>query len=232
MAHALSYDPARAEVVLVGGDAWYPGACDAAAPSSHCRQTWSYAPAHTVPHLVAEWDLTPARHDPADRSERALLAIDLRARAGGLGHAFDPAGGPGPPVPGWSVSLGLPGRGGWVRLHEDAAATPDAPSDWRATFTPDWRCGEPRCEDARLDDWDAAGGKLLLDLAPLAPQGDSPDRAVISVDYLEVRLHQWRTGCESPTDAHPEGTPDGTPCDDGDPSTDGERCVSFRCTAP
>ena len=54
----------------------------------------------------------------------------------------------------------------------------------------------------------------------------------IVADYLELRLDYWRTGCRPPGDDDPDGTPDGTPCSDGDPDTHGETCQGYSCVAP
>lgn len=132
--------------------------------------------------------------------------MSLRAVAGGLGHTWGTGLADGEPVPGFAVSVGA--------------------------FAADWSCGDPACSAATSERWPAADGRLYVDLAPLAPQGASPERGSVSLDYVELGVPYWRTGCAEPSELDPGGTPDGTPCTDGDPDTAGETCRSHRCVAP
>ena len=83
-----------------------------------------------------------------------------------------------------------------------------------------------------IDRWFDADDRLLLDLTPLEAQGASGADAEVVLDYLELRLRTWRTGCEPPHPGRPLGTPDGTPCHDGLPETQGETCQQWECVAP
>ena len=236
-AHDLVYDPSRGETLLFGGAGNGDGTCRARETrdrSTRCRLTWGYAPARAVPHLVAGFDLrTTGTTEPssADRSTKTVLGVTVRSRAGGVGHTWGSGRADGQPVTGWSLAVAALGRGGWLRLHE-SAAPPGAPEEWAETFGPDWTCGEPWCGDGTIDRWPAADGRLYLDLAPRAPQGASPERAEVVLDYLELTVRTWRTGCEAPGGPDAEGTPDGTPCLDGRPETAGERCRGRSCEVP
>jgi len=185
------------------------------------------------PHLVASFDLRTERTlepAPTDPSTKRALGVRVAVAAGGAGHGEGALAADGSAIPGWSVAVSAFGHGGWVPLHTSDVATPDAPVLWESDeYGPDWTCGEPWCSDATIDTWQAADGRLYLDLAPRAAQGASPDPAEVALDYVELRLDYWRTGCEPPSEGEPTGTPDDTPCSDGDPATAGEVCRGYRC---
>ena len=195
-------------------------------------QTWARTPARTVPHLVAAFHLEGTHPTPTDRSSRALLEVSADVRGGGLGHTWGGGHADGEPVPGYRVAVGAFGRGGWVPLGEVAGATPEQPEDWSASFDSEWTCGERWCDDATIDGWQTEDGRLLLDVAPLAPQGASPVPGTVALDYVALRVRYWRTGCLLPDASGRGGTPDGVPCDDGRPETAGETCQETRCIAP
>jgi len=231
---ALEYDPARHEAVLYGGEGGrgIAGTCGAEEGSALCRTTWTYAPAEASSHLVVAFDLrSSATIEPSvtDRSAKLVHSVHVRAAAGGLGHTRATGSADGERVPGYRVSVSAFGYGGWVELHRSGDATPDALEDWTGAFGDDWSCGEPWCEDVTIDEWMGADGKLHFDFAPLAPQGASPENGEVALDYVELRVRYWRTGCEPPYELNPEGTPDGTPCTDGKPETVGETCCRFEC---
>ena len=233
--HSLAYDPAGRGVLVFGGRGDGLGACSAEERSSFCTETWEYAPARWRPHLVAAFDLAAASvlaPSGGDPSTRGLLDIAVRATAGGVGHTAGTGRADGERVPGYRVSASAFGRGGWVELHRDPAAAPEAMAAWEGTFAPGWTCGEPWCEEATIDQWTAADGALRLDFAPLAEAGASPEDGEMALDYVELRVRTWRTGCEVPTLSDPAGSPDGTPCRDGDPATVGETCRGHVCRAP
>ncbi len=230
--HALAYDPGSGGVLTFGGVGFGNASCWSDEGSEYCSQTWIHAPSRAYPRLIAAFDLRPLDPSAADRSTRSVLAVDLRTVAGGLGHTQGTGRADGDPVPGYRLSVSAFGHGGWLPLHQSPDATPDAPEDWTGTFDHTWGCGEPRCEAATIDRWRGADGLLHLDLAPLAPQGASADRARIALDYVELGIRYWRTGCEAPSELDPEGTPDGTPCSDGRPDTMGETCRAYDCVAP
>ena len=226
--HAAAFDAGRGEAVLVGGD----GGCTAA-DGSRCPETWIWAPQRYRPRLLAGFDVRGAAlPSAADPSTKEVLGATLRARAGGLGHTWAGGRGHGLAVPGFAASVSVFGHGGWLRLSALAGAAPEAMRDWTASFDRGWSCGEPWCAEATVDRWVGADGRLWLDLAPLASAGDSPEPGRIAVDYVELRLRLWRTGCEAPTVLRPDGTPDGTPCTDGLPETAGETCLGYECVAP
>ena len=72
--------------------------------------------------------------------------------------------------------------------------------------------------------------RLLLDFATRVPQGPTGTPARITLDYVELRLRYWRTGCVPPDEEGRGGTPDGTPCSGGRPETVGETCLAQVCT--
>ena len=118
-----------------------------------------------------------------------------------------------------------------VRLPSSPDGSPRALEDWTTSFGRGWTCGEPRCEEATLAEWAGADGKVHLDLSALAPRGTAPEEGAVALDYAELRVRYWRTGCEVESERQPAGTPDGTPCSDGLPETDGEVCMDQRCVA-
>jgi len=229
--HVLAYDGFEHGVLLFGGT-WM--GCRHPLALWDCAETWTRGPAAATPHLVVELDIGASNvlvPSPADRSSRRLLAVAVDVAAGGLGHTWAEDGAEPEAIPGYRVSVSAFGHGGWIPLHTSGAASPAAPAAWGGSFDYDWRCGEPWCEDATIDRWLGTDGRLLLALAPLAPQGASPEHGEIALDYVEVRVAYWRTGCEAPHELNPEGTPDGTPCTDGKLETVEETCRSFECVA-
>ncbi len=238
--HSLAYEPTRGRTLLFGGRGDVgSNTCRAAEPSDWrsglCVHSWGYAPRRATPHLLASFDLrTPGTIEPssADRSTKTVLGVGLRARAGGIGHTWGTGHADGEPVPGFSAAVEALGHGGWIPLHESLAATPEAPEDWAASFDRGWSCGEAWCDDGTVDRWPGADGRLHLKLAPLAAQGAWPQAAEVALDYAELRVRYWRTGCRRPAASDPDGTPDGAPCTDGDPGTAGETCQGFVCAAP
>ena len=223
----LVWDPNHREVVLHAGYGCFPDAV--------CTDTWTWGPANLAPHLVAAFDLGATQTlapSAADPSRRALGAVTLRAVGGGRGHTAGTGHADGDPVPGWRGSASAFGYGGWATVHADEAATLEAAVDWEQQFDADWRCAEADCAGAGIDRWTSADGKLYVDLSPLEAQGASADEGGVALDYLELRLRYWRTGCELPNERLPGGTPDGTACSDGRPETRDERCQAQRCVAP
>jgi len=230
----LGYDAQLGTAILVGGES---GQCREVEGQleRQCVRTWARAPAQTRPHLIAAFDVHTSRTvtaSAADPSGKVVEQATIRARAGGLGHAWASGQGDGASVPGFALAVSAFGYGGWVRLAAAPGAGPDAMRGWTGTFDRQWRCGEPWCADATVQRWTGGDGHLYLGLAPLAPWGDSPEPPRIDVDYVELGLRYWRTGCEVPSERQPEGTPDGTPCTDGLPETEGETCRDHRCVAP
>jgi len=195
-----------------------------------CLHTWRLAPQQEVPLLVAAFDLGRGRiltPSPEDRETRTVLGVGVRVRGAGLGGAPD-----GAPVPGWRAAVGALGHGGWLPLRTSEAPVAE-PEAWQAHYDYRWRPEEARFASASVDRWITADDRLLVALSSRAPQGPSQAPAEVALDYVEVRLHYWRTGCE-PAQAGvlESGTPDGTPCSDGRPETAGETCVAGRCEAP
>ena len=124
----------------------------------------------------------------------------------------------------------VPGRGGPIPLHASGAGL-DAPESWAGSFSASWSCGQSHCEEAPPERWLGADGNLHLDVGAPGPGGASAPPAAVALDYLELRVRYWRTGCEAAGEGRP-GTPEGTPCSDGDPGTEGETCRAGRCVAP
>jgi len=229
--HATVYDAEHSRILVLGGDGDGAMPCPTDEEQS-CMATWAYAPQHFVPHLVVAFDLAAGCFlDPclSDQSTKTLASVGIRTRAGGLGHGWGTGNADGEPVPGYTVSV--PSHGGWLELHRSGPASPDAPEDWSESWDAPWGCGEPWCEAATVREWVDRDGRLLVDVAPLAPQGASVTPGVAGLDYVELRVRYWRTGCEAPHAGNPEGTPDGTPCSDGDPETVGETCSGHVCVA-
>ena len=144
-------------------------------PTGTCVHTWSYAPHRTLPHLVASFGLSgsatlsPSAVDPV---ERRLVVVRVRVRAGGVGHGWGSGRADGERVPGWALSVGALGRGGWLPLHE-SQAPPEAPSDETVTTDAAWTCGEPWCDDATPDRWPTARPPPVRPLPAGAPgRGD------------------------------------------------------------
>jgi len=226
---ALAWDPGRRGVLLFGGASEGVLGCDGREGEAYCRRMWEYAPQRTTPHTLVAVDMrstATVEPSPVDRSGRALHGVGLRTIAGGAGHSDEEDG---EHVPGYAVRVSAFRHGGWLELHRSEGATPQHLDDWAGSFDDGWTCGEPWCEGGTIDRWVAADGHLYLDLSPLAPQGRSTQDAAIAVDYVEVRVEYWRTGCERPHVGNPEGTPDGTSCSDGRLDTEGERCCAFEC---
>jgi len=233
--HSLAHDPAGGGLLLFGGSGSGAGTCLEAERSTFCPQTWRYAPARWRPHLTAAFDLRAAatlEPSGADPSERSLDRVSVVSVGGGRGHTRGAGAADGEQVPGLRAAVSAFGRGGWVELFRtDVPNDPERFSLERMSFAADWTCGEPSCVDATIDHWMAADGKLYLDFAPLEVAGASPDGGEIALDYVELRLRYWRTGCQGPTLLDPEGTPAGTPCQDGDAATAGEVCQAGVCRA-
>jgi len=190
------------------------------------------APSLTWPHLVAGFDLRTTRTiEPStvDPVTRRVLGFSISTSAEGVGHSWDDGLGEETPVLGYSVATSAPVEGGWLPAGVVEGAEPDPPGRWTRDYAHDWSCGEDWCDEATLDRWLDADGHVWVDVAPLAPQGDSDVPAEIRLDYVELRVRYWRTGCEVPSERLPVGTADGTPCTDGLPETEGERCVDFVC---
>ncbi len=228
----LGYDTRRGGAILVGGES---PQCWEVEGTSQCERTWTRSPHRTRPHLITAFDLRTAgaaERSAADPSGKLVQDVTIRARAGGLGHTWESGHGDGAAVPGFALAVSAFGHGGWLRLAAAPGAGPDAMRDWTGTFDRGWRCGEPWCADATVQQWAGSDGHLHVDLSPLASGGDSPEPARIEADYVELRLRYWRTGCEAPWELLPEGTPEGTPCTDGLPETEGETCRQYRCLAP
>jgi len=231
---ALAWDPDRRGVVLHGGQSTRDGPANGDDwPRSGF--SWLYSPERTTPHLLAAFDvggsglLAQTAANPADT---VLTAVEVSARAGGLGHTpGSREGGGGEPVAGYLLAVGAMGTGGWLPVRE-ADDRPDEGEAWTGVFDRTWSCGEPWCADASIQRWAESDGMLYLDFATRAPQGAVPEPAVVAVDLVEVRLRAWRTGCELAGAHHPEGTPNGAPCDDDDPATAGEVCREGRCVVP
>ncbi len=224
---AIAHDADRDELVLFGGFGGAEGACGTRYLSL-CSDTWLYGSPQASPHLVAAFGARGALASTAgDPSNKALHHLVLTARAGGAGHTAG-----GEPVLGFSARVAAFGAGGWVPLHVSGPAGPEQPEEWTGRFESGWSCGEPRCSEAVIDRWFDADDRLLLDLTPLEAQGASGADAEVVLDYLELRLRTWRTGCEPPHPGRPLGTPDGTPCHDGLPETQGETCQQWECVAP
>ncbi len=230
---AVGWDRARGGAVLFGGRG-LPCQEEEGSRDKKCTRTWTRTPARTRPHLIAGFDLRSARTlEPtaADPTSRRVLGFVVRTRAGGIGHTWEDGHGEGAPVLGYSVATSAHGTVGWVPVGTVPGAAPNAPRDRTWELGHDWSCGEGWCRLATVDRWLGADGHVHVDVAPLAPQGDSPEPGRIALDYVELRVRYWRTGCEPPNELLPEGTPDGTPCSDGVPGTAGERCESFECVA-
>jgi len=229
---AVAYDAARGEVVASSGTGECPWGVG---PVGHCGTIWSYAPGRARPHLVTTFDLRASHTlEPTgrDRSGRTLLETAIRTRAGGIGHGWGTGRADGAPAPGYEVAVAAFGWGGWVPVHESNQATPAQPEDWTGEFDRAWRCGEPHCEAADITRWSDLDGRLHLDVAARSPRGAAASDGGVALDYVELRLSYWRTGCESPSERLPAGTPDDTPCSDGLPETAGERCLAGECTVP
>jgi len=177
--------------------------------------------------LAAAGLLEPTADQPAEQRIRSLR---VGAAAGGRGHTEGSGREDGDPVPGWDVSVLAPGEGGWLRIG--GAEDVEAGALRSGVDLPiDWSCGEAWCERATLDRLIGPDGTVTLDLAPRAPQGSAPEDGVVELDYVELRVGLHVTGCRVPGGGDPLGTPDGAPCDDGDPATDGEICRRFTCSA-
>ena len=219
---ALAYDEVSRKLILHGGLGFTWGVCGPEG-TPLCSDTWTYGSAQVTPHLLVSFDLGSSRTvwpSRADPSTKLVQEVGVHTRAGAVGRTLEG----GRTVRGYTLSVSAFGHGGWLPLHVSEDATPEQPEEWQQTFGPAWSCGEARCADAAIGDWPGANGKLYLDLAARAPQGASPEPAVAALDYVELAVRYWRTGCEPPSMHPPDGTPDGTPCSDGDPATQGETC--------
>ena len=228
----MAYHDASGAIVLTGGRAEGEGlgaACGGA--QSWCGDTWTYAPARTVPHLVAAFDLAGAGlvgRTSADPEEKVVKSVSFGVSARGLGHTGGTGDADADPLEGYVLLVGAFGDGGWLPLHRSEGA-PDGLDLWRGTWDRSWSCGEAWCASATLDRWLGDDGVLHLAVAPLPPSGAAPVDGAAAVDYLEARVAVWRTGCRQPGGQDAAGTPDGTLCDDGDPTTRGETCRGFVC---
>jgi len=179
--------------------------------------------------LRAANTLEPSGRDP---SGRTLLETTVRTRAGGIGHGWGAGRADGAPQPGYTVAVSAFSHTGWVPLHESAEGTPAEPVDWSRSYDRSWRCGAPWCESADTTRWGDAAGRLHLDIGARSVRGASEDDGGLALDYVELRLSYWRTGCEISSERLPLGTPDGTPCSDGLRQTEGETCQGGECRAP
>ena len=195
-------------------------------------RTWAYGPAHERPQLVVGFDLAAAHtleRSVANPGRKQLLSLSLRARARGLGHALDT----GAPVAGFDIAARTVSDPPWLVLNGDLEATADAPATWSERFDAAWRCPDASCEHVALDRLVSEREGLWLLVEPRAAQGARPDPAELDLDYLEARLVYRRAPHCEPTAAccDDEGywAATGTPCDDGLPTTTGDRCRAGQC---
>ena len=229
--HAMVYDSVRDRIVVHGGDDG----------SGALGDTWEWKVHQLRPYLISAFDLDRARTvnpNPVDPETKNLRTYKVRTRAAGLGYGANHE-----YLPGHRVYIGVLGDGPWAPLMETDSLSLVDSNDYNnnqgLAISPDWQCGDAEdfdppegpdgstsrdyCVTATHESILHSDGKVYVMLTTRGGnQGD--DYAYIEVDYLELTVDYYRTGCSS-------ASVDGTPCDDGDPDTVGETCQSGQCTA-
>jgi formylglycine-generating enzyme len=232
-----AYHPPTGTTMALGGpgvDAgdWRPG--------EQFASVWHYAPAHHKPWLVGRFDLTaanagiPTTLDPAPKE---LLEVDITAVAGGTSHTFAANSISEQEKPGFQVWTWTGASGAWIRVHEDAQATPDNPSSFTGNFPAGYRCdGQDACLAPGIGRWIGPDGSLYVAVTPAGGHGSSDQPAAILLDHLEVRLVYARAPtCEAGTECCSLNGywDDGAACDPSvAPCTQGAVCLAGVCGRP
>ena len=253
---SLAWDPARAVVALFGRPLsqaaedrplemwdWTAGAWTRRTPRRGPTQTaalvaderrrellglqgpaagpFVWAPQRATPHLLVRFELTATdvlQPTPADPSRRRLESYRTWGQVGARGRAGERE------VTGIVGTVSAFGHGGWEEVCREAESSLDEPREcaaWSHVASP---CDDDDCP--RPETWTDGAGGLVLGFAPEAPQGPTATPGEVSLDYAELRVRYWRTGCEVPSTRDPDGSEEGAPCTDGDPATRGESCRS------
>lgn len=225
--HGFVYDSERQRLIAFLGSADADGGDD----------TWEWTSLGIVPSLIAAFDLAGTQtvtQTLSDPQEKVVLAYRPRVRATGIGYEDED------PLAGVRLFVSSFGTGPWVPLWEKAgeAAVDTAEQEGGLVVSRDWACSgvqafEPPedpdgtgsrdyCEESTLDTMLSATGRLYLLVSPRG--GGAPtDHASIALDYVELTVDYFRTGCTATSE-------DDTACDDGDPDTSGDVCLSGVCT--
>ncbi len=197
-----------------------------------------YAPAHARPHLVAAFDLAGGQALPTHLLFEAgvLESIGVTVLAGGTSHTLGTGRQDGELVEGYEMKGFLRTPDPWYSLGIVEGATPETPASRTREMGAEFDCeGHTYCQAATLDRWVAPDGKLYLDIAPIEAWGATPEKPVIALDYVEVRLvystgQQCIPGSECCTG---QGRYDeGAFCTDDDPCTTGTACYRGQCGRP
>jgi hypothetical protein len=197
-----------------------------------------YSPANARPHLIAAFDLVAGQALPADRlfEAAAIDSIGVTVQAGATSHTAGSGRRDGELVEGFEVKGFLRTPDPWYSLSAVDGATPEAMALWSREIGPQFYCeGQTYCKAATLDRWVAPDGKLYLDIAPIEAWGATPEKPVIALDYVELRL-VYSTGkqCEPGTECCTDlgRFDEGAFCTDDDPCTTGSACHRGQCGRP
>jgi hypothetical protein len=227
MGHGMAYDSDRKRLIVMAGKTEYGG----------LGGTYEWTTYGVRPSLIAAFDVGSTqtiKRTIADPQEKRILTYRPRIRAEGTGYRdgdkldgyriFVSSFGSGPWSPVWEVKN--TGQVDTEELGDDAVALV---SDWNCADAPafdppedpDGTGSRVYCEQATVGTLESASGKVYLAVTTRGG-GDVKKHASIDLDYVELTLDYYRTGCL-------ETTEDGTSCDDGDSNTTGETCQNGHC---
>jgi hypothetical protein len=186
--------------------------------------------------LIAAFDLGGTQtiaQSPSDPQEKVVLAYRPRVRATGLGYQDEN------PLTGVRLFASSFGRGPWAPLWENIgpAAVDTSEQEGGLVVDRDWGCADTPsfnppedpdgtgsreyCATSSVDTMISGTGKVYLLVSPRA--GGAPvDHASIALDYVELTVDYFRTGCTA-------ASQDNTACDDGDTATVNDVCMSGSC---
>jgi len=224
--HGFVYDSARERLIAFLGSADADGGDD----------TWEWTSRGIVPGMIAAFDLGKTQtitRTLTDPQEKVVLAYRPRVRATGIGYDNED------PVAGVRLFASSFGSGPWVPLweQEGEAAVDTMDQEGGLILDRTWSCSEAQpfeppedpggtgdreyCRNSSIDSMMSGTGQFYLLVSPRAG-GASVEHASIALDYVELTVDYFRTGCTATSN-------DNTACDDGDPDTSNDVCFAGSC---